>query len=374
MPFLSSILGVRMILLLGKTVPLPASADISNALSRVEVTNDSQTGDGFQMTFTLGKDTPLDYSVLASGALAPFNRVIIGVLLGVVPEVLIDGIITHHQFQPSPDPGQSTLTVTGKDVSIMMDLKEKNEKYENQPDFVIVTRLIAGYAQYGLVPIVMPTLDVPIMLQRIPRQQETDLRFIQRLAQRNGYVFYVEPLTFGVNTAYWGPENRLGLPQPALSLNMGPSTNLKTLSFSRDAMAPVGTEGTFVEPFTKTAIPIPSLPSLRVPPLALFPDQPARTTIQRETANQDPLQAATTAIAAVTNAPDSVTGNGEIDSVRYGSVLRARKLVGVRGVGYTYDGNYYVRRVSHSLERGKYEQRFTISREGTGSLLPVVRP
>ena len=131
---------------------------------------------------------------------------IIGAVLGVIPEVLIDGIITHHQLAPSNEPGKSTLTVTGSDVSVMLDMEEKNEKYENQPDFVIFTRLIAAYAQFGLVPQPTPTADVPIMLQRIPRQQETDLKFIQRMAKRNGYVFYVEPVTFGVNTAYFGPE------------------------------------------------------------------------------------------------------------------------------------------------------------------------
>ena len=94
----------------------------------------------------------------------------------------------------------------------------------------------------------------------------------------------------------------------------------------------------------------------------------------RDTADQNPAQAATTAIAAVTNSPDSVRGEGEVDAVRYGSVLRARKLVGVRGVGFSYDGNYYVRRVTHSISRGEYTQRFSVSREGTGSLLPVVRP
>ena len=46
------------------------------------------------------------------------------------------------------------------------------------------------------------------MVQRIPRQQETDLAFMRRLAQRNGFVFYVEPVTFGVNRAYFGPEIR----------------------------------------------------------------------------------------------------------------------------------------------------------------------
>jgi hypothetical protein len=371
---LTSQLGIRLILLLGKTVPLPAPPEVLNALTRVEVTNDAESGDGFQITFTLSKDQPADYNLLQSGALGPSTRVIIGVVLGALPQVLIDGIITHHQHSPSSDPGQSMLTVTGNDVSLLLDLEEKNEKYENQPDFLIVTQLIARYAQYGLVPQVTPTADVPIMLERIPRQHETDLKFIQRLAERNGFVFYIEPLTFGVNTAYWGAPNRLGVPQPALTLGPGPSSNLNSLHFMEDALAPVNTSGTFVEPVTKAAIPIPQLPSLRVPPLALSPTAALRTVLMRDTSNQNPAQAATSALARATNAPDSVTGEGEIDSVRYGNALRARKLVGIRGAGLSYDGTYYVRRVTHTITLGDYKQNFTVSREGTGSLLPVVIP
>jgi phage protein D len=344
------------------------------ALSNVEVTNDAEQGDGFQITFTLSKDNPSNYSLIQSGLLDPPNRVIIGVLLGASPEVLIDGIITHHQFQPSDEPGRSTLTVTGKDVSIMLDLEEKNESYENQPDFLIVLQLIGKYAQFGLIPDAKPTADVPIMLQRIPRQHETDLKFIKRMAERNGYVFYIEPVTFGVNTAFWGPENRLTLPQSALSMNLGHSTNVKSLNFSQNALAPVSAEGSFFEPITKTSIPIPSLPSLRVPPLVPSPTPPMRRELMRNTANQNPAQAATTAVAASTRAPDSVRGEGELDSVRYGKVLRARKTVGVRGAGFTYDGLYYVRRVTHLISRGQYNQRFTITREGTGSITPVLIP
>ena len=371
---LTSLLGIRFIMLVGPTVPLPASYDMMAALTSVEVTNDSEHGDGFQITFTLSKNNPTDYNLLQSGLLNPPNRVILGVLLGASPEVLIDGIITHHQFGPSDEPGKSTLTVTGKDVSIMLDLEEKNESYENQPDFLIVLQLIGKYAQFGLVPQAAPTADVPIMIQRIPRQHETDLKFIERMAERNGYVFYIEPLTFGVNTAFWGPENRLGIPQSALTLNMGQATNVKSLQFSQDALAPVATEGSFLEPITKTTIPIPSLPSLRVPPLVPNPTQPMRKRLMRNTANQNPAQAATTALAAATRAPDPVKGEGTLDSVRYGKVLRARRLVGVRGVGLTYDGLYYVRRVTHSISRGQYDQKFTITREGTGSLTPVLIP
>jgi len=69
-----------------------------------------------------------------------------------------------------------------------------------------------------------------------------------------------------------------------------------------------------------------------------------------------------------------VTVSGELESVRYGNVLRPRGLVGLRGAGRTYDGTYYVRSVTHSISQLSYRQSFSLSREGTGALLPVVIP
>jgi len=365
-------LGIRLVLQVGKIVPLPAPADVVDAITQVEVTNDAEMGDGFQIIFTLGKDQAGSYGLLDGGALDPFNRVVIAVAVGAVPEVLIDGIIAHHQLVPSNEPGMSTLTVTGRDLRQVLDLEEKNEKYENQSDSVIFTRLIGDYARYGLVPQPTPTTDVPIELQRIPRQHETDLKFIQRMADRNGFVFYIEPVTFGVNRAYFGPETRAGIPQPALTANMDAFSNVNTLSFSHDALAPTRAEGSILEPITKTSIPLPSLPSLRIPPLAAKPTPARRKVIVRDAANKNSAQAAT---AAATNAPESVKGEGELDTLRYGSVLRAHRSVGVRGAGLSYDGDYYVRGVKHVITSGvSYTQQFTISREGTGGLLPVVRP
>ncbi|MBN1204053.1 MAG: hypothetical protein JXB05_03905 [Myxococcaceae bacterium] len=371
---LAGALGVRLVLWLGKAVPLPPPPAIAQALTSVEVTNDADGHDGFQLTFSLAKDRVVDYGLVQDGALEPFTRVWIGVMLGPVPEVLIDGIITHQELSASSEPGQSRLTVTGRDVSVMLDLEQKNEKYENQPDFAIVARILGTYATYGLAPQVMPTTEIPIFLQRIPRQQETDLRFIQRMAQRNGYVFYVEPVTFGVNKAYFGPEVRASLPLPALTTNLGNATNVESLSFSVDALAPVSSKSEVLEPMTKSSIPLPSLPSLRVPPLALKPVPARRTELLRESANQTPGQAVASAVAAATNAKDAVSGSGQVDTLRYGGVLRARRLVGVRGAGLSFDGNYYVRQVTHKLEQGTYTQSFSLSREGTLALLPAVRP
>lgn len=365
-------LGIRLLLLTGATVPLPAPAEVLTAVSRVRVTNSDESGDGFQMTFTMAKGKVPDYTLLNGGSLNLFNRVIIGITLGVVPEVLIDGVITNHQIAPSSEPGMSTLTVTGKDISQMMDLEEVNDRFPNQPDSVIVTRLLANYLQYGLMPEVMPTTEIPLETDRVPRQHETDLACIRRLALRNGFVFYIEPVTIGVNRAYWGTQVRAGALQPALTFNMGSATNVKSLSFAEDGLTTSSVKAGFIEPFSNTSIPLPAIPPLRVPPLSLTPTPSRRVTVLRDTANQGAAATAREMLSAVTNQPDTVSGDGEIDTVRYGHVLRARRLVGLRGAGISYDGQYYVKSVTHNIARGTYTQNFSVSREGTRPLAPVV--
>jgi hypothetical protein len=368
---LTSELGIRLILWTGTTVPTPPKPGVMDALTRVQVTNDEDGGDGFQLTFALGRDGIADWDLL-DGSLEPMTRVMIAVALGVVPEVLIDGIITQLAIAPSNDPGRSTLTVTGSDLTVKLDLEEKNAPYKNQPDFVIVGGLLMAYPQYGLVPAVTPTTDFPIEIQRIPRQHETDLQYIRRLASGNGFVFYIEPVTFGLNKAYWGPVVRAGFPQPALTMNMGPATNVNSLSFSNDALAPVAASGGTIEPITKMTIPIPALPPIRIPPLSPMPARPYRKVLLRESANENPAKAALSSASAATRAPEAVSGQGQLETARYGAVLRARRLVGVRGSGFSYDGLYYVKSVTHEISKGTYTQSFRLSRDGTGSLLPVL--
>ena len=136
--------NIRLQLLIGPTVPRPAPAEVIEAISSLEVTNTDSGRDGFQMSFTLGKDVKdllLDYSLLLQNFFEPPNRVIIIVYIGASrPQVLIDGIITSHQIAPSNTPGGSTLVITGEDISLQMDLEEKIRR----ADWVVWTDCPAG--------------------------------------------------------------------------------------------------------------------------------------------------------------------------------------------------------------------------------------
>lgn len=105
----------------------------------------------------------------------------------------------------------------------MMDLDERSAEHPAQPEVAIAAKIIASYAEYGLIPLVIPTptLDVPLPTERIQVQQGTDLDYLQAMARRYAYMFYVEPGPApGTNTAYFG------FPQRALSVNLGPDTNV----------------------------------------------------------------------------------------------------------------------------------------------------
>lgn len=364
-------LGVRLQLLIGPTVPLPAPYAVMDALMDIEVTNDDRERDGFQILFSLGKDSTLDYGLIHEGFFDPPTRIVIIVFIGVSTRVLIDGVITHHQVIPSNTPGESTLYVTGQDISLQMDLEQKNATFKNMTDSAIVENIIGSpeYVAFGLIPKVTPTTNVKVETQGIRTQQGTDLDYVQELARQNGFVFYIEPtLIPGVNTAYWGKENRSRPAQPPLSMNLGPDTNVDSpITFSLDALGPAAPQVTIVEPLTRTSIPIP-VPSSPLPSLTGRPVRPLRRTIPRNTANLDTVQALLRAVSEVsTTSSGAVTARGQVDAVRYGHALQSRRLVGVRGVGSTYNGEYYVKQVKHRIKRGQYTQSFNLRREGLGA-------
>jgi hypothetical protein len=70
---------------------------------------------------------------------------------------------------------------------------------------------------------------------------------------------------------------------------------------------------------------------------------------------------------------EAVTGRGDLDVLRYGHILKARQLVGVRGAGTAFDGLYYVKSVTHKIKRGEYKQSFELSRNGLISTVPRVQ-
>jgi hypothetical protein len=370
--------GIHLSLMIGPAVPVAVSYDVLNALIDVEVTNTTQGPSGFHLRFTLSKNSPLyTLFLVAGGASIPLIRVVVVVTLNGTPEVLVDGVMTHHQITPGTGSHNPVLTVIGEDLTKVMDYIDfSGFPFPAMPREARVLIILAKYAVFGVIPLVIPSIliDVPIPIQSIPRQQGKDLAYVKQLAEEVGYVFYIEPGPApGSSIAYWGPEIKTSVPQPALNTDMDAQTNVESLSFtynSDNAKLPI----VFIqEAMSKVIIPIPILNITPLnPPLGALPAIPKDIEQINMTAKYSPIQALLIGLAKAARSADTVSASGKLDVLRYGRILKARRLVGVRGGGQPFDGLYYVTSVTHHLKRGEYKQDFSLSRNGLISTLSTV--
>jgi hypothetical protein len=370
---------LQLSLLIGPVAVAPAPAEVVDAFQNAQVTVTAGQRSGFQLTFAVSRTSLLTTTLIPAGYFDPGIRVILVITVNGIPTPVIDGLITRQEFAVSDTIGGSVLTVTGEDVSVAMDLiKWQGIPMPPSPAAGRVAMIIAYYAMFGMIPLVIPELfpSIPLPTDRIEMQQGTHLEYVNKLAQDNGYVFYVDPGPVpGTNTAYWGPEIRIGIPQPALNVDFDANSNVTSLNFSYDGLARSTYITTIQEQISKLPIPIP-IPDIDPlkPPLAVKPAPALRVDLTADTAKLNPVEALGRAVARASASADAVTAQGQLDVARYGHILRARSLVGVRGAGLAYDGLYYVKSVTHNIKRGEYTQSFTLARNGLISITPEVVP
>ncbi|MDR3415540.1 MAG: hypothetical protein P4L83_05065 [Nevskia sp.] len=370
--------GFYLTLMTGTFKPSPVPQAVIDALTEVQVTSSVGSQGGFQLKLSLGKNSAVA-QMHASGAFDPRTRVVIAVTVNGSTEVLMDGIITRQELSASSVAGKVTLTLTGLDLTALMDFIDLTGiPYPALPMFVIVELILAKYAVLGVVPIAIPPPLALIQnpIERFLKQSGTDYAYVSQLASSAGAVFYLDPgPNPGMSIAYWGPDisKMFGGPQPALSINLDSNTNIDSLSFSYDGTLATQYLVTIIEPNTKIPIPIP-VPniSLLKAPLAQNAPTPLKSKQLKPVANQDPIGAALAGLASLFETADVISASGQLDVLRYGHIFKARQLAAVRGAGSYYDGKYYVKSVTHNIKRGEYKQSFTLSRGGTGSSVSTV--
>lgn len=360
-------------------VPAPAPREIAESFTSLTVQHsDTGVASGWQITLRADRpDSPGDDAPLvASPLLAPFTRVIASISLGSTTTVLLDGVITHIEMQPGSGHEGGMLTITGDSVDVLLDLTDFAVPWPAMTDPLIVGAVLAKYTELGLMPqisVPVPPPELPDPLEGTVVQNETDAAFIRRLGSTYGYIFYIQPgPVVGTNVAYWGPPPRQRPPQPTLSVAMGPETNVEGLTFAYEAMGPTMVLGTVQSEFLEGEFPVATTEPQRLPPLATRPAVISQLPFVRyqifRDASVEPVRALFEANSTTQQSTDHVVvATGTVDAARYPHVLSAPGVIGVRGAGATYDGNYYLESVTHHIEIGSYRQDLRLAREGVGT-------
>lgn len=116
--------GIQLTLMIGPAVPLPVSKDVLDALRGVQVTTTTDGPSVFQLSFELSRSSPLyTLFLVAGGIVPPLVRVAIAVTVNGAQEVLIDGVMTNHEISGGGKGENPTLTVSGEDMTRVMDYK-----------------------------------------------------------------------------------------------------------------------------------------------------------------------------------------------------------------------------------------------------------
>jgi len=369
---------------MGPVVPAPVPTMMIDALESATVTSAAGTPSGFQLRFKVNSKSELNTIFLIAvgqntSVGTPPLRVVLIVILKGRPQPLFDGVVTNVEVQAGQAGQPGSITVTGEDLTKVMDMLDfSGLPYPAMPVEARVALICAKYAAFGIIPLPIPALfpDVPIPIERIPAQQGSDLDYLRQLADEVGHVFYIEPGEVPMtNIAYFGPEIKVGPPQPALNIDMDAHTNVESLNFSFDPTKGVLPVVFIQNQLTRMPIPIP-IPNLNPlqPPLGLLPTPIANLKMLKDTAKMNPMQAISKGLSEAGKSQDAVSGTGSLDVLRYGRLLRPRRLVGVRGAGVAYDGLYYVQSVTSTLKRGEIKQQFNLTRNGLISITPTVPP
>ncbi len=372
----------------GAKSPIPG--ELAATLTGAEVTLSDTPPSGFQLTFTTqASETDNDYDLMQETLLDEFNRVVLEMLVDDQPQLLMDGFIVNKEL----DPVAGRVVVTGEDLSLKMDLFELCKSYPEKTDSAIVNEVLGRYVSLGFTKKVTAPANEVTPQKHTPQQLSTDREFLIQLAERNDSRFYIKFDTAA--TAYWGPPERDGEPQPALVSNAILFGNVESLEPRYDQMEAVlyygskladgdGGKESAETPFgaskfadtklSKTPVPLAEFGSLAADPES-FESKLSTLGVRGQYLRHQHLNAGRVATSAQSSTDLESGGaaviEGELDTAKYGHVLQVPGVVGVRGAGETYDGNYYVQSVTHkmNLKRGevRYMQRFKLTREGVGA-------
>lgn len=338
--------------------------DLIPDLVRMEVEEDVDAASVFRVELALNAERDGSWRYIDEERFALWNRLSIEAGYpesGV--ETLIDGYITHVNINLSNDAQESTLEISGMDASALMDLEEKQLAWANKKDSEIAQQIFLSYGlSYEVEDTVVRLQDTVATIL----QTESDIRFLRRLAARNGFECTIQ----GSKGYFRSPTLELP-PQKILAIQFGGETNLTGLRFREDGTAAGDLTIRRIDPFEKQE----AKETMTESPRRKLGDK-GLTDLQSSARKGHLLLKNQIAASSeemrgrlregYRGGDRFVHAEGEIDARIYGAVLRSKRLVTIKGAGERWSGLYYVTRVRHLFTLDGYTQHFAGARNGVG--------
>jgi phage protein D len=296
-------------------------------------------------------------------------------------EHLIEGYITHIDFHIDKDETKSYVDISGMDATLLMNLQEKLVAWEDKSDSEIAKEIFKKYGfdtdiedTSSTTPQSEPNFTTP--------QIGTDIAFLKRLADRNGFDCFLKKDYQKNKTIGYFRKRKLDLkPQKDLAVQFGPSNNnVESMDFTVDALRPLSVEirqkDAFSQEVKEVTIEDSKLPKigkqnlqeLVAPNIAkmasgekLYP----KIVLSRHVTSEQHIME-TEARSVFDDGSWFITAKGTVNAEVYGRVLNAKSMVLIKGADEDFSGKYYVTKVVHKFRPESYVQEFEAKKNAIG--------
>lgn len=343
-------------LLITNKIPIPKN--LMHSIKQIEILKQTENRSILQIQFELL--THELYQWRTNLAVRVFNRVNLLLNQGIKSYTLFDGIITHIQLNPVKN-NVNQLIITAEDISFVLDREGKITSYPQKNDWMIVNEILGQYQSYNFVTNVIapPHLNTPNINDRIPMQYGTDWQYLKLLAKKYNYVCYLTTeANLKNNIFYWGPKPEIIKQHPQIKVNAGPFTNVVDVKIEFDATKDYQVKSYFYD--DKNVANNIELSKVKHNTLN---KKFTKTIINNEIQGLDYQTTKSYLNAELKQINENkLLVQGEVDWLRYPSILSAREVIDIFGIGNKYDGKYTLATVHHFLTKSKYIQKFTAYR------------
>jgi phage protein D len=341
--------------------------DLYSLLSEVRVEHGRLKPWTATLVFESRRDEKGQWKVQDAGVFKPWEPILIEASFGSTTEEVLRGYVREVEASYPQDPASATVVVRCQDASLALDREHKRKAWGDAKvptsDSLILMDLL-GKNNLAPDPKSGKGLSGLILYQ-----DDTDLGFLRRRAEANGYE-----LIFRDGFVYFGPMRLQGKPQATILVYAGPDSHCLDLKVTADGHLPekvayqvASASDTSAEEQIVTS----DLPLLgKEPASGGGPGLKDFVWRLRRTGRASDEELHALALAKANELAMRVHAEGELDSTLYGHVLRVGETVPLDGVGERLNGLYYVDQVTHRFTPDGYTQTFRLLRNAYGDNVP----
>jgi len=347
-------------------IKVGGSADQSLAGDAASVEVHERMGEPttFKLRYQVDIDSG-DLPRLADGRIDPGSELQILALLDGQADCLVHGFVHGQQIRLLHGGAGSYVDVMGSDSSIKMDREVKQAVWTDQRDSDAVRSIVGTY---GFDADIEDTDAKHLEKKHALVQHDSDLRFVRRLARRNGCLFWLSADPLGKLTAHFRRPPVGGSTAAKLVINLD-SPTMNTVDLAWEVERPTSTEIAQLDLSDKGVLDGAATQS----PLASLGDK-SLADLTGDTRSAHVVAPADDAgdlkrrsEGTLIEAGWFIRATGETSANSLGKVLHAHSVVELHGAGKRHTGKYFVAGVRHLLDAATYRMEFELLRNAWGA-------